>query len=105
MKLNKIQKLLMLLYPCTAWGAAMFFTPHRTSASSGGVSINLMKFHPIWKQDELTLFSKIDFSFIWMELALITITFVALMFVFSGERSSRKAAEKATEKEIAQPQN
>jgi hypothetical protein len=27
------------------------------------------------------------------------------MFVFSGERSSRKAAEKATEKEIAQPQN
>ena len=92
MKLNKIQKFLMSLYPCVAWVAVLLFTPHRMSARSGGVSINLMKFYPIWKQDDLSAFSRIDFSFIWVELALITITFVALMFVFSGEVKSRKAS-------------
>ena len=85
---NLVQRILLILYAASIWITLLFFTPHSTTAHSGGTSIRLMQFHPLWGGDEkLKFFSKIDYNFIWIEIVMISILFIALILVFQSKNN------------------
>ena len=88
-KLNPIRRVLLILYVATVWISVVFFTPHITTVRSGAVSYNVMKFYPIWGGDEeLKTLMRIDYGFIWIEIAMISISFISLILAFQGKTKS-----------------
>ena len=92
--MNIIQKGLLVLYVVTVWIAVLFFTPYRTTAHSGGASLNLMEFHPIWGGDKtFKILSRIDYGFIGIEIVMISILFISLVFMFQGKTKRKEKTQ------------